>query len=394
MSDGEEVWTWEITENMTGAIPEEAKNVTKTGYEPLYWSLSGADASTGFDFENTPISWAWADENDNVYFIAQWTGIKYSVEFTWTDVEWTMPMQELTYDITWALTPNAFTKTWYTFSGWTDWTTWYTDGQEVNNLTTTGGDIITLTAEWTKNKTSGGSSWWGWMRKDNCPNGDLSPSYYDGTCEGANVSSWTDVKDLEWDTQDSSAEPQNDVTPLTGGDGEAREGYSQEFLNAYERAFKNGITTMNTIDKANMDWYISRGHLAKMITNYVVNVLWKEIPSDIPASCLSFNDESTVRESAEIKDYAIKSCALWLMWINMKNNEFLPNDYVPRSQFGAVLSRILRWDKYNLVHTQEKPRYTDHLNALKNEWIMTKIDNPKMLEKRWYVMIMLMRSAK
>ena len=82
------------------------------------------------------------------------------------------------------------------------------------------------------------------------------------------------------------------------------------------------------------------------------------------------------------------------MWINMKNNEFLPNDYVTRAEFGAVLSRILRWDKYNLVHTQEKPRYTDHLNALKNEWIMTKIDNPKMLEKRWYVMIMLMRSAK
>ena len=78
------------------------------------------------------------------------------------------------------------------------------------------------------------------MRKDNCPNGDLSPSYYDGACEGDN-------------TQDSSAEPQNDVTPLTGGDGEARGGYSQEFLNAYERAFKNGITTMNTIDKANMD---------------------------------------------------------------------------------------------------------------------------------------------
>ena len=378
--DVQEVWTWEVTENMTGAVPEKAKNVMKTGYVLEYRYLSGADASTGFDFENTPISWAWADENNNVYFIAQWTGIKYSVEFTWTDVKWTMENQEFTYGITWTLTPNAFTKNWYTFSWWTD-SEWnkYTDGQEVNNLTTTSGKLITLTAEWTKNKTSGGSSWWGWMRKDNCPNGDLSPSYYDGTCEGANVSSWTDVRDLEWDTQDSSDKSSE---------------WQTELEQAYQFAFKNSITTMNTIDKANMDWYIKRGHLAKMVVNYVTNVLWKEIPSDIPASCLSFNDEATVRESEEIKDYATKSCALWLMWINMKNNEFLPNDYVPRSQFGAVLSRILRWDKYNLVHTQEKPRYTDHLNALKEEWIMTKIDNPKMLEKRWYVMIMLMRSVK
>ena len=129
-----------------------------------------------------------------------------------------------------------------------------------------------------------------------------------------------------------------------------------------------------------------------MVVNYVTNVLWREIPSDISAECLSWTD--TYRESDEIKDYATKSCALWLMWIKMKNNGFLPNDYVTRAEFGTVLSRVLWWDKYNKTHTQDSPWYSAHLNALKNEGIMKMIDNPKMLEKRWYIMIMLMRSAK
>ena len=301
-----------------------------------------------------------------------------------------------TYDVAQNLTANAFTKNWYTFSWWTDWTTWYTDGQEVKNLTTTSGNIITLTAQRTKDKQTGGYSGGGWMKKDNCPNGDLSPSYYDGACEGANVSSWTNVKDPET-PMDSSAEPQNDkdtenvIQSETQWSEESSE-WQTELEQAYQFAFKNWITTMDTIQKANLDWYIKRGHLAKMVVNYVTNVPWREIPSDIPAECLSWTD--TYRESDEIKDYATKSCALWLMWINMNNNEFLPDDYVTRAEFGTVLSRILRWDKYNIKWTAEKPRYTDHLNALKNEWIMTKIDNPQMQEKRWYVMIMLMRSVK
>ena len=390
----EEIWSGTVTENMTGAVPEEAKNVTKTGYILEYRYLSGADATTGFDFENEAITWWMADESGNVYFIAQWTGIKYEIKFEAWDWTWTMENQTFTYGVTWTLSPNAFIRDWYTFSGWTDWTNVYTDWQEVSNLTTTGGDVITLTAEWTKNKTSGGSSWWGWsMKKDNCPNGDFSPSYYDWTCTADNSTGDVIQSETQWSEESSN---DND-TPMDSHVADAPqndEGKSQwltESENAYNFAFKNWITTMNTIDKANLDWYIKRWHLAKMVVNYVVNVLWRDIPSDIPAECLSWTD--TYRESDEIKDYATKSCALWLMWIEVNQN-FDPEKIVPRSQFGAVLSRILRWDKYNIEWTADKPRYTDHLNALKNEWIMTQIDNPKILEKRWYIMIMLMRSAK
>jgi hypothetical protein len=37
--------------------------------------------------------------------------------------------------------------------------------------------------------------------------------------------------------------------------------------------------------------------------------------------------------------------------------------------------------------------YIHHMEKLEAEWIVTNTD-PKMKEKRWYVMIMLMRSAK
>jgi hypothetical protein len=38
------------------------------------------------------------------------------------------------------------------------------------------------------------------------------------------------------------------------------------------------------------------------------------------------------------------------------------------------------------------PYYVTHMQKLKERWIILN-DNPKMKESRWYVMIMLMRSA-
>ena len=374
--------TWSIEVNSWGTISRDNGSGTVT--------ISWAIVATGVADEWYAFSW-WLTDCGNIVttgcsFTGEFKLITYDIkyELDW----WTNSQNNVTwYTIKDPVTFENPTKDNHTF----EWR--YTNANftiVITSIPTWSTWNITLYAKWKKkssNRSGWWSSWWGGSNKTwDTQDSSSTPQ------NNSSVSSWTDVKDIKWDTQDSSAEPQNDVTPLTGGDGEARGGYSQEFLNAYERAFKNGITTMNTIDKANMDWYIKRWHLAKMVVNYVTNVLWKEIPSDIPAECLSWTD--TYRESYEIKDYATKSCALWLMWIRMKNNEFLPNDYVTRAEFGAVLSRILRWDKYNLVHTQEKPRYTDHLNALKEEWFMTKIDNPQMQEKRWYVMIMLMRSAK
>jgi hypothetical protein len=52
-----------------------------------------------------------------------------------------------------------------------------------------------------------------------------------------------------------------------------------------------------------------------------------------------------------------------------------------------MLSRLLRWEKYNWGNVY----FTDHLQALKEFGIMTKIDTPFALELRWRVMLMMQR---
>jgi hypothetical protein len=46
-----------------------------------------------------------------------------------------------------------------------------------------------------------------------------------------------------------------------------------EFHNAYDFAFKNGITTMPSIDEAHMNSPLTRIAMAKMLSQYAINVL-------------------------------------------------------------------------------------------------------------------------
>jgi hypothetical protein len=78
---------------------------------------------------------------------------------------------------------------------------------------------------------------------------------------------------------------------------------------------------------------------------------------------------------------------LWIMWINMQYNKFRPFDEVTRWEFATALSRLL----YNTPDGHDQ-YYTTHLQKLKREWILSDT-NPNIKEHRWYVMIMLMRSA-
>jgi hypothetical protein len=97
-------------------------------------------------------------------------------------------------------------------------------------------------------------------------------------------------------------------------------------------------------------------------------------------------------KSPETKLYAQKACALWVMWIRMRN--FMPNKILDRAEFGTILSRLLRWDRYDVVDaTKTKLYYTRHLNALSERKIMTQIDNPEeKKELRKWAWLMLMRS--
>ena len=195
---------------------------------------------------------------------------------------------------------------------------------------------------------------------------------------------WRRWNKPDWEGEHGSADEESELY-------EQYPTVDHEVLSAYLWAKKYGITTMDTFEEADAYGLLLRWHMAKISVNYAVNVLWRQMPTEIPAKCSWWDDESE-RESEEIKDYARKSCALWIMGIYME--DFLPNKEVSRAEFWTILSRLLWWDIYNVIDTNETPFYVKHLSSLKKENIMTQIDRPLIRkELREWVWVMLRRAS-
>jgi hypothetical protein len=128
--------------------------------------------------------------------------------------------------------------------------------------------------------------------------------------------------------------------------------------------------------------------MAKMLSQYAMNVLDQE--PDMSRWFMKFRDV-TNKMNAEYDNAVTLSYQLWIMWINMPNNEFRPNDIVTRWEFVTALSRMIYWTSDG-IYKQTSKYYTLHIQKLEQEKILTKVD-PTMTELRWYVMIMLMRLA-
>ncbi len=159
--------------------------------------------------------------------------------------------------------------------------------------------------------------------------------------------------------------------------------FNNELNQAYLYAYGIGITTMASIQQANMTGTLQRSHLAKMIVNYANKVL--NLQPDTSKNC-NFSDIWS--QNAELRWYIKLACQMWLMWVGIEN--FDPTGKVTRAQFGTILSRALWWDKHNSTSTDY---YSKHLNELKKIWIMNKIDSPYDVEVRWWVMLMMMRAG-
>lgn len=168
------------------------------------------------------------------------------------------------------------------------------------------------------------------------------------------------------------------ITPAVNG----AANYGAELTGAYEYAFSKGITTMSSIDNANMYGEITRGQLAKMISNWAEKELGTKV--DATKVC-SFTDTNTAE--GDLAAYLTKSCQMGLMGQGI--DAFRPNAKVTRGEFGTTLSRALWGNKYDGA----TPFYANHLQALKDAGIMTKIETPSQLEIRGYVMLMLQRSS-
>jgi hypothetical protein len=158
--------------------------------------------------------------------------------------------------------------------------------------------------------------------------------------------------------------------------------YSEELQGAYNWAYEKGVTTMSSIDNANMYGAITRAEMAKMLSVYAVEVLGL---TENEARACNFTDIDSVK--GDLHDYIIKSCKLGIMGQGI--TAFRPYDTLSRAEFGTALSRVLWGDKYE----GGTPYYANHLNALKAAGIMNQIANAEQTkEVRGYVMLMLQRS--
>ena len=158
--------------------------------------------------------------------------------------------------------------------------------------------------------------------------------------------------------------------------------YSIEIQDAYYWALGKSITTIRPIDNADLDWYITRQQMAKMISNFAINVMKKD--PDYSKPCRFMDNDI----SEWLLPYVITSCQLWLMWQWI--NKFNPRSVVTRAEFWTILSRVLWWDKYD--KWKRYTYYEKHLKALQEAKIM-KDNIPLQIEVRWFVFIMLMRAA-
>ena len=335
------VLSWDITLN----------NPSKTWYTFLWRS------GTDIDWLSTWVVITWGSIwNRN--FEAVWQINSYTITY---DIDWSNKII-VTWDYnTGVAQPQEPQRNWYKFL-W--WDTEIPEKMPAEN--------ITITAKWEKLWYSGA-----WKRSSSTEKDDTKDDWKDKVDE--NKKSDDNSKSDGTENQDKNS------SSWTGNNSEQSDWKidMDDLMNVYIWARDNWITTWETLEAALPDGYIERWEMAKLVVNFMNDVLWREVPKNIPSKCSRW-DKETEWESAEEKKYAEQSCALWLMWIYMQN--FKPNKLLDRAEFGTIVSRILWWEKFNVPNaTTENKYYVKHLNEVKKENLITQIENPETIKelRKW-----------
>ena len=242
---------------------------------------------------------------------------------------------------------------------------------------------LTLVSKWTYTCSSsssssgggsgGGSSSSSSSKTTTTTNNTWSTNTWTNT---TSTTSNTEEINLGWEvTEEQTSEKVEETTTPDNN-------YSKEFNDAYSFAHKNWITTMESIEKADMNAPLTRIAMAKMLSQYAINVLGKT--PDTTKVVPNFSDVSAELDS-EYNNWVTLAYQLGIMWIGIE--KFRPFDLVTRAEFGTALSRML----FGLADG-DWAYYETHLAKLMEEKIIT-VDTPDLQELRGYVMIMLMRSA-
>ena len=305
------------------------------------WSWNTFDG-----WDNLPSDWKMPA--NNLVITSTWTYGAHTITF---DTNWWTEIEPITRDYGEVIDkPENPTREWYEFVRW-----------EPSIPDTMPYDDIVIKAIW-KESSEGKWKWWsgrwGWWW---------------GDWWSSDVPSWGEE---HW-TSETPNQPGRWMVDL-------------DTFFAYMWAHDMWIIDTSWED-SDPDGYVTRWDMAQMVVKFTEKVLERDIPSTIPSQC-AWWDLETEWKSPETKLYAQKACALWVMWIRMRN--FMPNKILDRAEFGTILSRLLWWDRYDVVDaTKTKLYYTKHLNALSERKIMTQIENPEAKkELRKWAWLMLMRS--
>jgi hypothetical protein len=390
------ILSWEKTE-YTQRDTFTLKTPIKTWYTFLWWTWSNGDIpQVEVNVQSWTVKW-------DLEYSSNWKINQYTITFDtdgWNEIN----TIELDYHSEILNLPTP-TKECNVFSWWE------------NIPETMPAHDITLKAIW--NYTCSKSSW-GWWRKSETTTRDIAINT-DTENEHNSADKKDNVEKSEENKTISNNETSNEVNSVTqevSEDGKVEAivetvkikdtdiiatvrsevsssssssitTHTKEQNEAYSFAKSNWITSTSSIETAKMDTELTRIQMAKMISNYAINVLWQE--PDVEKWVPDFKDV-TAQMDKQYDNAVTKAYQLWIMWQNVKNNEFRPNDEVTRAEFSAALSRLLyHTDEWNYKWTWKY--YIPHVAKLYNEWIINKM-NPVLKEKRWYVMTMLMRTVK
>ena len=380
-----------------------------TGYQLEPWKAMLFYLDTGYTElwsgsinKSTYLYWREVDIYNIIYEWMEW------VDFEWiTHTNKFVPLNHTQYltEFTPYILNNPI-RNWYEF----EW--WFSDSWYVNKITNIGAWStwdITLYAKW-KKKPSSWSWWWGsgwWMKKDNCPDGDFSPSYYDGECgekpSGSVESNTWNTQDFSadksasewqtWSVVDSSAEPQNNSSVSSWAT--AKDLEWEELFNMHQWAYDNWLTIYAPWEDAKFDQPLTRQQMAKISSIFWANFLnqkaddseWKVY------ECSQYKDLS--KSKWEMRWYVVQSCLLWNMWyaydrVNLIK-KFKPYDKMSVAQASVILSRMVWWTKYVI---SPKMWYQWHMQAVYDHGLIDDISNPQREITRWEAFMMMYRLDK
>ena len=139
---------------------------------------------------------------------------------------------------------------------------------------------------------------------------------------------------------------------------------------SYCFAFTIWATTKQTLEEAQYNREIRRSELAKMVSQYEVQILQKK--PDEGKACHHYSDVTSRYKALD--QYITEACELGLMWVDNNGDQvfhFRPKDLVTRGEYMTVVSRMLYGNKYDISDDEKwkVPFYQYHMDTLVSEGI-------------------------